>query len=79
VFLPVDNEGHRFLITFDLKYGEVTLFDQKKKEKAGKKMTLKKRSKIKNSTIAAMLHADFGRYLSVLDHNKARNIVKAKL
>nr|GEZ45719.1 hypothetical protein [Tanacetum cinerariifolium] len=37
VFLPVDNEGHRFLVTFDLKYGEMTLFDQKKKEKARKK------------------------------------------
>nr|GFA28481.1 hypothetical protein [Tanacetum cinerariifolium] len=39
VFLPVDNEGHRFLVTFDLKYREVTLFDQKKKEKAEKNDT----------------------------------------
>ncbi|GKD48305.1 hypothetical protein Tco_1277281, partial [Tanacetum coccineum] len=37
VFLPVDNEGHRFVLTFDLKYGAVTMFDQNKKDKIIKK------------------------------------------
>nr|GFC53848.1 hypothetical protein [Tanacetum cinerariifolium] len=39
VFLSVDNEGHRFLLTFDLKCGAVTMFDQKKKDKLLKKET----------------------------------------
>ncbi|GKE06782.1 hypothetical protein Tco_1398800, partial [Tanacetum coccineum] len=78
VFLLVDNEGHRFLLSFDLKYGAVILFDQKK-EKIVKKCTLKKRSKIGNSTVAKMLHADFGRYLYGLNHIKSGNMIKAEL
>nr|GEV50939.1 hypothetical protein [Tanacetum cinerariifolium] len=46
VFLPVDNEGHRFLLTFDLKYGVVTLFDQKKKDKILKKAKLRKEPRL---------------------------------
>ncbi|GKB38193.1 hypothetical protein Tco_0883135, partial [Tanacetum coccineum] len=68
VFLSVDNEGHRFLLTFDLKYGAVTMFDQKKKG-----------AKIGNSIVAEMLHADFGRYLYGLDHIKSRNIITTEL
>nr|GEW77472.1 major facilitator superfamily domain, general substrate transporter [Tanacetum cinerariifolium] len=55
VFLPVDNEGHRFLLTFDLKYGAVTMFDQKKKDKIVKKNKHKKGAKIGNSIVAKML------------------------
>nr|GEX72467.1 hypothetical protein [Tanacetum cinerariifolium] len=55
VFLPVDNEGHRFLLTFNLKYGDVTVFDQKKKDKLLKKSKLKKGAKIGNSIVAEML------------------------
>nr|GEX51041.1 hypothetical protein [Tanacetum cinerariifolium] len=55
VFLPVDNEGHRFLLTFNLKYGAVTVFDQKKKDKILKKSKLKKGAKIGNSIVAEML------------------------
>ncbi|GJT66431.1 alternative oxidase 1 [Tanacetum coccineum] len=79
VFLPVDNEGHRFLLTFDLKYGAVTMFDQKKKDKIIKKSKIRKGAKIANSIVAEMLHADFGRYLYGLDHIKARNIIIAEL
>nr|GEU35346.1 hypothetical protein [Tanacetum cinerariifolium] len=79
VFLPVDNEGHRFLLNFDLKYGVVTVFDQKKKDKILKKIKLKKGAKIGKSIVAEMLHADFGRYLFGLDHIKSRNIITAEL
>ncbi|GKC13816.1 hypothetical protein Tco_1010598 [Tanacetum coccineum] len=79
VFLPVDNEGHRFVLTFDLKYGAVTMFDQKKKDKILKKSRIRKGAKIANSIVAEMLHADFGRYLYGLDHIKARNIIIAEL
>ncbi|GJZ74425.1 hypothetical protein Tco_0638571 [Tanacetum coccineum] len=79
VFLPVDNEGHRFVLTFDLKYGAVTMFDQKKKDKILKKSRIRKGAKIANNIVAEMLHADFGRYLYGLDHIKARNIIIAEL
>ena len=29
--MPIDNEGHQFLVAFDLKYGAVVIFDQKKR------------------------------------------------
>ncbi|GKB02672.1 hypothetical protein Tco_0830761 [Tanacetum coccineum] len=79
VFLPVDNEGHRFLLTFDLKYGAVTLFDQKKKDKIIKKSNFKNGSKISNIIVVEMLHAYFGRYVYGLDHIKSRNIITAEL
>ncbi|GKC00259.1 hypothetical protein Tco_0986395 [Tanacetum coccineum] len=79
VFLPVDNEGHRSLLTFDLKYGAVTMFDQKKKDKILKKSKLRKGAKIGTSIVVEMLHADFGRYLYGLDHIKSRNIITAEL
>ncbi|GJZ52845.1 hypothetical protein Tco_0607730 [Tanacetum coccineum] len=72
VFLPVDNEGHRFLLTFDLKYGAVTVFDQKKKDKILKKAKLGKEPRLAT-------HADFGRYLYGLDHIKSRNMITAEL
>nr|GEZ95441.1 alternative oxidase 1 [Tanacetum cinerariifolium] len=78
VFLPVDNKGHRFLLTFDLKNGAVTMFDQKK-DKIVKKKKHKKGAKIGNSIVAKMLHADFGRYLYGLDHMKSRNMITTEL
>ncbi|GJX70661.1 hypothetical protein Tco_0307832 [Tanacetum coccineum] len=72
VFLSVDNEGHRFLLTFDLKYGAVTVFDQKKKDKILKKANLRKEPRLAT-------HADFGRYLYGLDHIKSRNMITDEL
>ncbi|GKB72735.1 hypothetical protein Tco_0934147 [Tanacetum coccineum] len=79
VFLPVDNEGHRFLLAFDLKYGAVMVFDQKKKDKSVKRSKLKKGTKIGKSIVAEMLRADFGKYIHGLDHIKAANMIKAEL
>ncbi|GKA36286.1 extracellular ribonuclease LE [Tanacetum coccineum] len=50
-----DNEGHRFLLAFDLKYGAVIVFDQKKKDTIVKKSKLKKGAKKTNSIVAEML------------------------
>ncbi|GKC32463.1 hypothetical protein Tco_1039757, partial [Tanacetum coccineum] len=60
VFLPVDNEGHRFLLAFDLKYGAVMVFDQKKKDKSVKRSKLKKGTKIGKSIVAEMLLIEQG-------------------
>ncbi|GJV84838.1 hypothetical protein Tco_1524736 [Tanacetum coccineum] len=77
VFLPIDNEGHRFLLSFDLKYEAVTMFDQKK-DKILKKSKLRKGAKIGNNIVAEML-INFGRYLYGLDHIKSRNIITPEL
>ncbi|GJS23564.1 hypothetical protein Tco_0452196 [Tanacetum coccineum] len=60
-------------------YGVVLLFDQNKAEKIVKKCKLKKGAKIRNSIVAEILHADFGRYLYGLDHIKSGNIINAEL
>nr|GEY34467.1 hypothetical protein [Tanacetum cinerariifolium] len=61
------------------KYGAVTMFDQKKKDKIVKIKKQKKGAKIGNIIVAKMLHADFGRYLYGLDHIKSRNMITAEL
>nr|GFC80066.1 hypothetical protein [Tanacetum cinerariifolium] len=83
VFLPVDNEGHRFLLTFDLKYGAVTMFDQKKKDKIVQKKKHKKGAKIGNSIVAEMLeqvkaHMEdtSGSMLSDLETGKGHVMIK---
>lgn len=37
VFLPIDNDGHQFLMAFDIKYGGVILFDQNNNPKTKKR------------------------------------------
>ena len=55
VFLPIDNDGHQFLMVFDIKYVSVMMFDQKKYDKNAKIPKLKKGAKIHNVTVAEMI------------------------
>ena len=55
VFLPVDNDGHQFLMVFDIKYVSVMMFDQKKNYKNARIPKMKKGGKIHNMTVAEMI------------------------
>lgn len=55
VFIPVDNDGHKFLFVADLKRSSVLLIDHHKKEKIVKKIKNNKIGRCDDVTVATML------------------------
>nr|GEX78012.1 C2 calcium-dependent membrane targeting [Tanacetum cinerariifolium] len=75
IFIPVDNGGYKFLFVADLKNSRALPIDHEKNEKIVRKRVKKKIKTCDNIKVAAMLQEDFGQYLMLKNHLKARNFI----
>ncbi|PWA56114.1 hypothetical protein CTI12_AA428850 [Artemisia annua] len=92
VFIPVSNNGHQFVVVFNIMRDEVVMLDSKavpkvepkKKKETGFELANRKSAididgSAADDSIATILHYDFGRYLSTVKHPKAMDLVKGNL